>query len=136
MMSLRPHKTQPLGGKRKKVVGPAKSGEGGCECAGPTNSVHRSLDPGLRRYGYSEKRLFSIESQLGRGSSREAQVRARTGLSCEGRLRTTVEGAAWCWFLIYKCWLGCAGSWLRDERSSIFAVACRVFSCGTWDLVP
>ena len=48
----------PLRGKRKKVVGPAQSAEGGGERAGPTNSVHRSLDPGLRWYGYSEKRLF------------------------------------------------------------------------------
>ena len=32
--------------------------------------------------------------------------------------------------------LGYGSSWLRDLGFSIFIVACRIFGCGIWDLVP
>ena len=48
----------------------------------------------------------------------------------------------WTWhvfsFFFFKIffWLGCTRSWLWQVGSSVFMVACGIFSWGMWDLVP
>ena len=50
------------------------------------------------------------------------------------RQRRETEIRSFLFFAVYL--FGCAGSWLRHREPSIFTVACGIFSCGQWDLVP
>ena len=56
--------------------------------------------------------------------------RGTQGLDPTGPDRPS-QGAWMLCFLIYL--FGCAGSYLQHVGSSVFTVACRIFSCSLWD---